>query len=214
VPHSSKASGARPAGPLAPPHGIAQQPGGRTSHQPAPPYAGSQRMPHRCSGATLGDNHRGPLNNRGKPTSSRKKCKTKTNPRAQNAHTTRSRPSWPPWPTRATSLSTPSGEVRLARGLSAPSSEVRLARGLNAPSSEDRLARGSPRAHHPAPGRTSEPFNALTPAGLRHDLDVPGNHASELFHQLPGQVHPRHCTTLCGEAGVSSVALCRLLFYG
>jgi hypothetical protein len=57
-----------------------------------------------------------------------------TNPRAQNPH--RSRPWWPPWPTRATSLSTPSGEVRLARGLSAPSGEVRL-------------ARGSPRARDP-----------------------------------------------------------------
>jgi hypothetical protein len=222
-----KASGARPAGPLARPHGISQRPGGRTSHQPTPASAGSQRMPHRCSGATIGDSHKGPLNNRGKPTSSRKKRKTQTNRRAQNPHTTRSRPWWPPWPTKVTSLSTPSGKVRLARGLSTPSGEVGLARGLSAPSGEvchtqgpnAPLERGPPRSRVPA--RTSSPhllarpshLKALTPAGLRHDPDAPGNHASALFHRLLGQDHPRHCTALCGEAGVSSVTLCRLLLY-
>jgi hypothetical protein len=38
----------------------------------------------------------------------------------------------------------------------------------------------------PAPAHTSEPFNALTPAGLRHDPDAPGNHALALFHRTPG----------------------------
>jgi hypothetical protein len=42
----------------------------------------------------------------------------------------------------------------------------------------------------PAPARTSEPFNALTPACLRHDTDAPENHAPALFHQLPGQTIP------------------------
>jgi hypothetical protein len=50
-------------------------------------------------------------------------------------------------------------------------------------------------------------------AGLRHDPDTPGNHAPALFHPLLGGDHPRHYTTLCGEASVSSVALCRLLLY-
>jgi 3,4-dihydroxy-2-butanone 4-phosphate synthase len=35
-----------------------------------------------------------------------------------------------------------------------------------------------------------------------------------LFHRLPRQGHPRHCVTLCGEAGVSPVTLCCLLLYG
>jgi hypothetical protein len=38
--------------------------------------------------------------------------------------------------------------------------------------------------------------------------------ASALFHQLLGEDHPHHYTTLCGEASVSSMALCRLLLYG
>jgi hypothetical protein len=37
------------------------------SHQLVPTSAGSSRMPRRCSGATVGDSPRGPLNNRGKP---------------------------------------------------------------------------------------------------------------------------------------------------
>jgi hypothetical protein len=34
------------------------------------------------------------------------------------------------------------------------------------------------------------------------------------IHQLPGGGHPRRCVALCGEAGVSSVTLCRLPPYG
>jgi hypothetical protein len=66
--HSSKASGARPASPLARPHGIAQQPGEKNV-----PSAKRQHLrdpkgyPYRCSGATVGDNHRGLLKNRGNP---------------------------------------------------------------------------------------------------------------------------------------------------
>jgi hypothetical protein len=125
------------------------------------------------------------------------------------------RPSAPSGKVRlARGLSAPSGEVRLTRGLSVPSGKVRLARGLSVPSAKVRLTRGSPHTRHPAPARTSEPFNDLTPAGLRYDPDAPGNHALALFRQLPGQDHPRHCTSLCEEVGVSSVALCRLLLYG
>jgi hypothetical protein len=144
----------------------------------------------------------GPLNNRGKHISSRKKkCKTKTSPRAQNTHTTRSRPWWPLWPSRATSLRAPRERSASLEGRVPPRARAASLEG--------------PHAHAaPAPARTSEPFNALTPAGLRHDPHAPRNHASALFHRLPGQDHPCHCTTLCGEAGVSSVALCRPLLYG
>jgi hypothetical protein len=50
-------------------------------------------------------------------------------------------------------------------------------------------------------------------AGLHHDPDMPGNHAPALFHRLPREDHPRHYTTLCGEASVSPVALWHLLLY-
>jgi hypothetical protein len=65
---SCRASGARPAGPLTRPRGKAlatrreECPISRLQHLRDPDgYA------HRCSGATVGDNHEGPLNNRGKP---------------------------------------------------------------------------------------------------------------------------------------------------
>jgi hypothetical protein len=76
-----------------------------------------------------------------------------------------------------------------------------------------------PRSHvTPAPACTSEPFNALTPAGLRHDPDAPGNHTPALFHQLPGQTIPAivqhyverpvsapwHCATYFCTANTSS----------
>jgi hypothetical protein len=76
-PRSCKASGARPPGPLARPHGIAQQPGGKKS-----PISRCQHLwgpngyTRRCSGATVGDSHKGPLNNQGKPTFFHKKQNT------------------------------------------------------------------------------------------------------------------------------------------
>jgi hypothetical protein len=68
-PRSYKASGARPAGLLARPHRIVPATRGEESlinkrqHLRAPPG-----YTHRCSGATIGDSHKGPLNNQGKPT--------------------------------------------------------------------------------------------------------------------------------------------------
>jgi hypothetical protein len=138
----------------------------------------------------VGDRHRGPPNNRGKPASSRKKRKTKTNPRAQNAHTTRSRPWWPPWPTRATSLSTRSGEVRLARGPSAPSGEVHLARRLSAPSGEVRFARGSPHARHP---RTCPHARAISWSDTRRSAPRPRcawESRPALFHRRAWESRP------------------------
>jgi hypothetical protein len=65
---SCRASGARPAGPLTRPHGTAFSNQGEECHI-------SKRLllldpngyTRRCSGATVGDNHKGPLNNQRKP---------------------------------------------------------------------------------------------------------------------------------------------------
>jgi hypothetical protein len=111
-------------------------------------------------------------------------------------------------------VDTPSGEVRLARGLNAPLGEVRLARGLNAPSGEVRLARGHQHARRPRSCPRVRAFNAPTPQDARHDPDTHGNHAPVLFHQLPGEDHPRRRVALCSEAGVSPVTLRCLLLYG
>jgi hypothetical protein len=107
-------------------------------------------------------------------------------------------------------LNAPSDEVCLARGLQAPSGEVRLARGLNTPRARSASLEGPPRARRSRSCSRVRAFNALTPQDARHDPDAPGNHAPVLFHRLPGEGHPRHCVTLCGEAGVS----CLLLMYG
>jgi hypothetical protein len=66
-PCSCKASGARPAGPLARPHGMAQ-----ATRREESPISKRQHLrdpngyTRRCSGATLGDGHKGPPNNQGK----------------------------------------------------------------------------------------------------------------------------------------------------
>jgi hypothetical protein len=65
---SCRASGARPAGPLTRPHGTAL-----ATRREECPISKRQHMrdpngyTHRCSGATVGDSHKGPLNNQGKP---------------------------------------------------------------------------------------------------------------------------------------------------
>jgi hypothetical protein len=79
-----RASGARPAGPLTRPHGKAfatgreERPISRLQHLQEPDW-----YTCRCSGATVGDSHEGPLKNRGesclKPA---KKRKTQTQLRA------------------------------------------------------------------------------------------------------------------------------------
>jgi hypothetical protein len=65
---SCRASGARPACPLTRPHGIAlatrreERPISKRQHLRDP-----NGYTHRCSGATLGDSHKGPLNDQWKP---------------------------------------------------------------------------------------------------------------------------------------------------
>jgi hypothetical protein len=86
--------------------------------------------------------------------------------------------------------------------------------GPNAPSSGVRLARETLPARCPRSCPRVRAFNALTPQDARRDFGTPGNRVPALFHQLPGGSHPCRCATLCGEAGVSSVTLCRLPPYG
>jgi hypothetical protein len=140
--------GARPAGPLTWPHGMAfatrgeERPISRLQHLWEP-----DRNTRRCSGATVGDSQDGPLKNRGesclKPAKNAKR-KTHLEPNTKHAHTAWPTPRWPPRPTRAAQHGAPSSKVRLARGLTPPSNEVRFARGLMPPRAGFRLARGSP----------------------------------------------------------------------
>jgi hypothetical protein len=119
---------------------------------------------HRCSGATVGDSPKGPLNNQGetrlKPAKDAKHKSTYT-PKACTQHN--HDPGGPRGPPRqhsgrpssevrlARGIDPPSGEVRLARGPYAPSGGVRLARGLSTPSGGARSSRGHPRAPFPRP---------------------------------------------------------------
>jgi hypothetical protein len=144
---SCRTSGARPAGPLTQPHGKAfatgreERPISRLQHLREP-----SRYTRRCSGATVGDNRKGPLKNRGesylKPAKNAKR-KPNLGSKIKHAHIAQPTPRWPPQPTKAAQQGASSSKVRLARGLTPPSSEVRLARGLTPPRAGFRLARGS-----------------------------------------------------------------------
>jgi hypothetical protein len=149
-PRSCRTSGARPVGPLTRSHRKAlatrreERPISRLQHLREP-----DRYTHRCSGATFGDSHKGPLNNQEethlKPAKNAKHKSTRT-PKTHTQHN--HDPGGPRGPPVQHS-GHPSSKVRLARGLYAPSGGVRLARGLSAPSGTVRFARGHPRAHFP-----------------------------------------------------------------
>jgi hypothetical protein len=132
---SCRASGARPAGPLMRPHGKAfatgreERPISRLQHLGKP-----DRYTHRCSGATVGDNHEGPLKNRGESYLRHAKNKTKhTSSLTRNTHTRHgprcSGPRGPPRRPSKTPARAHSSGLRLARGSTPPSSGLRLARG-------------------------------------------------------------------------------------
>jgi hypothetical protein len=78
-PRSCKASGAIPAGPLARPHEIApatrreESPINKRRHLRDP-----NGYTRKCSGATVGDSHKGPVNNQGKPTYFKKTKRKRT----------------------------------------------------------------------------------------------------------------------------------------
>jgi hypothetical protein len=78
-PRSCKASWARPAGPLARSHGIAQA----TRREESPiikrkHLRGPNGYACRCSGALVGDSHKGSLNNQGNPLSFAKTKRKRT----------------------------------------------------------------------------------------------------------------------------------------
>jgi hypothetical protein len=129
----------------------------------------------------------------------------------------------------------PRARLRLARGPDAPSGGIpprsragrslgqdsALLEGRTPPRVEFRLARCSRGLAAPAPTPPTGAFNVMTqcrrPSQRRilvMPLTPPGNHILALFRQPSWSGHPRHCATLCGKAGVSSVTLCRPLSYG
>jgi hypothetical protein len=142
----------------------------------------------------VGDNHKGPLNNRGKPTSSRKKRKRELIHEPKNAHTK-----------AITTLVAP------AAHLNAPSGEVRLARGLNAPSGEVRLARGPPRARHPRSCSHVRAFNALTPQDCTTTLTCLGIMPRRCYTHSLGKTIPATIQH-CAERPVSAPRHCVAYF--
>jgi hypothetical protein len=115
------------------------------------------RYPCRCSGATVRDNHRGPLKNRGKPTFSRKN--TNINKFASPKHAQHNRAWWPQRPTKTISPGTLERNSASLEGRSTALTKLCLARGPVAPSSEvpprsraERpLGRGLPRSRARCP---------------------------------------------------------------
>jgi hypothetical protein len=155
-PRSYKASGARPAGSLGRPYGPTpatrgeESPISKRQHLRDPPG-----YTHRCSGATVGDSHKGPLNNRGKPTYLRKK----NSDEPKSTHKIYPRAHGPP----DNRPSHPQAELRFARGESAALVKPCLARGLIAPSGEvpPRLGAGRPLERGPCCG-DSRSYRAQT----------------------------------------------------
>jgi hypothetical protein len=86
---------------------------------------------HRCSGATVGESPKGPLNNRGET----RLKPAKTQNTNQFVHLTRMHSTdttlVAPAARQDDTVGAPSSEVHLAQGPYAPSGGVRLARGLN-----------------------------------------------------------------------------------
>jgi hypothetical protein len=153
---------------------------------------------------------------RGNPLKTRKKRESTHAPKAH----TRPRPWWPP------RRNTPRVRTASLEGYSPPRASSASLEGPTPPRAGSASLEGStaPRAgsaslegtcthvaRAPAPVRA---FNDLTPQDARHDPDTPGNRVPTLFHRLPGGGHPRRCSALCDEAGVSPVTLRHLPPYG
>jgi hypothetical protein len=174
---SCRASGARPAGPLTRPHrkafatGREERPISRLQHLREPDW-----YTHRCSGATVGDSHEGPLKNRGgsclKPAKNAKR-KTHLEPDTTHARTTRPTPQWPPRPTRAGQQGTPRARSASLEGSCPPrtkSPSLEGSRSLERAPPRSRvpasLKRALPRSRFPHEHTCSrtrvQAFNALT----------------------------------------------------
>jgi hypothetical protein len=129
------------------------------SHQQAPASAGSYGYHHRGSGATVGDSHRGPLNNQGKPTFSQITEHKRTHQRKirLNNHGSQTRAHGPGGPSSPPEQSAPATLERDSASLEGHGpvlTELRLAQGLDAPSSKapprSRLSRARrPRTYSP-----------------------------------------------------------------
>jgi hypothetical protein len=221
---SCRASGARPAGPLTRPHGKAfatrkeERPISRLQHLREP-----DRYTRRCSGATVGDSHEGPLKNWGesylKPA---KNAKHKPNlgPNAKYTHNTihaavapaahRSGPTKHPLergPPRSRA------HTSIERGPSRSRVPASLEQGPPRSRVPASLERGPPRSRFPHKRTCSRTrvrtFNALTRqscATTRLGITPRRCSANSL-----GGAHTHHCGELCDEAGVSPVTLCRPL---
>jgi hypothetical protein len=159
---------------------------------------------------------------RGNPLKTRKKRESTHAPKAH----TRPRPWWPPRPVRAARRNTPRVRTASLEGYSPPRASSASLEGPTPPRARSASLEGSTApqagsaslegtcthvARAPAPVRA---FNDLTPQDARHDPDTPGNRVPALFHRLPGGGHPRRCSALCDEAGVSPVTLRHLPPYG
>jgi cell wall-associated NlpC family hydrolase len=147
---SFKASGARPAGPLTRPHGIAlatrreERPISKRQHLRDP-----NGYTHKCSGATIGDSHKGPLNYQGNPPKTHKKnAKREPAHEPKNARAKKITPLVAPAARQSGTAERPLGPGPPRSGLNAPSGQVHLARGLTPPSGEVRLARGPLHTRH------------------------------------------------------------------
>jgi hypothetical protein len=195
-----------------------------------PVYAAASRMVGLArESQSVGDSHKGPLNNQGeirlKPAKNAKHRSTRT---PKRTYTAQPRPWWPPRPARTTQrtpleLGPPRSGDRRSLGRGPPRSRPFTPPRAGSASFEGStppLERGPPRlrAEHPlgrgplrsrAPTRAS-PALPRAPVPARATTLTRGNHAPTLFRQLPGGGHPRRCSALCGKVGVSSVTLCRL----
>jgi hypothetical protein len=152
--------GARHAGPLARPHGIA--PATRGEERPI-----SKRQhrwdrngyTHRCSGATVGDSHKGPLNNQGKPTYIRKKqtqtCAKQTH--GPTAHQTIGLATLGRNSASLEGYGAAPVQLRLARGPVAPSGEVPPRSGAGRPLERDSSSLGGWTAPRARPRLDREP---------------------------------------------------------
>jgi hypothetical protein len=207
---SCRAWGARPAGPLTWPHGKAfatgreERPISRLQHLREP-----DRYTRRCSGATVGDSHKGPLKTGGILLKTCKKRKHTSN-LTRNTHGTAHAAVAP--------VAHQSGPARRSLEQGPPRSRARAPLERAPPRSRAHcpLKRAPPRSRPPHERTCSRTrvraFNAMTwQSCATTRLGITPRRCSA---NSQGGAHPRHCGGLCDEAGVSSVTLCRPLLYG
>jgi hypothetical protein len=134
---------------------------------------------HRCSGATVGDSHEGPLNNQGKPAYVRKKQTQTSLKRAKQTHE--------PTAHQMIDLATLGRNSASLEGYSATPVQLRLARGQVAPSGE---VPSQSRAGRPLK-RDSASLGGWTPPRARSRLDrEPSTPLEQVSVSLEGITSP------------------------